>query len=148
MSSITRFESRTAKVSHSPEVVYNFATDVRNFRQFIPADSFNDLDFTQDSCSFRVNMLGTVTVRLQEKVMFNKIVFAGNALLQNDFSMTIFLQETPDRHAEIKLSFEAEMNPLLKMAASEPVRKFLDTLVKEMEKFDGWTNVNEYNPSL
>jgi len=148
MSSITRFESRTAKVNHSPEVVFNFATDLRNFRQFVPAGSFSDLDLKQDSCSFRVNALGTVTVQLREKVMFSKIVFAGNALLQNDFLMTIFLQETPDRHSEIKLSFEAEMNPLLKMVASEPVRQFLDTLVKEMEKFDGWTNVNEYNPPL
>ena len=148
MSSISRFESRTSKVNHPPEVVYNFATDLRNFRQFIPAGSFNDIDLKQDSCSFRVNMLGKVSVQLREKVMFSKIVFAGNALLQNDFSITIFLHETPDRHSEIKLSFEAEMNPLLKMAASEPVRQFLDTLVKEMEKFDGWTNVNEYNPPL
>jgi len=148
MSSITRFESRTAKVNHSPEVVYNFATDLRNFRQFIPAGSFNDLDLKQGSCNFRVNTLGKVSVQLREKVMFSKIVFAGNALLQNDFSITIFLHETPDRHSEIKLSFEAEMNPLLKMAASEPVRQFLDTLVKEMEKFDGWTNVNGYNPPL
>ena len=148
MSSITRFESRTAKVNYSPEVVFNFATDLRNFRQFIPAGSFNDIDLKQDSCSFRVNPLGTVTIQLREKVMFSKIVFAGNALLQNDFSITIFLQEIPDKHSEIKLSFEAEMNPLLKMAASEPVRHFLDNLVKEMEKFDGWTKVNGYNPPL
>jgi hypothetical protein len=148
MSSITHFDSRTAKVNYSAEVVYNFATDLRNFRQFVPSDSFSELDFNQDSCSFRANTLGTVTVSLKEKIMFSKIVFSGNALLQNDFLITIFLQETPEKHSEIKLSFEAEMNPLFRMAASEPVKLFLETLVKEMEKFDGWSGPNEYNPPL
>ena len=148
MSSITRFESRTAKVNYSSEVVYNFATDLRNFRQFVPADSFNEVDFTQDSCSFRANTLGTVTIQLKEKIMFSKIILSGNALLQNEFLIIIFLQETPDKHSEIKLSFEAEMNPLLKMVASEPVKRFLESLVKEMEKFKGWKGADEYNPPL
>jgi len=80
--------------------------------------------------------------------MFSKIVLSGNALLQNDFLIIIFLQETPEKHSEIKLSLEAGMNPLFKMVASEPVKLFLETLVKEMEKFDGWTGANEYNPPL
>ena len=148
MSSISRFASRTAKVKYPAEVVYNFATDLRNFRRFVPADSFTEVDFNQDSCSFRANTLGTVTVRLKEKIMFSKIVLSGNALLQNDFLITIFIQETPEKHSEIKLSFEAEMNPFLRMAASEPVKLFLETLVKEMEKFNGWAGTNEYNPPL
>jgi len=140
MGSITRFDSPTARVNQPPEVVFDFATDLRNFRRFVPASSFNDLQFNQDSCSFRADALGTVTVQLKEKILYNKIVFTGNALLQNDFLITVFLQETPDKHSEIKLSFEAEMNPFLKMAASEPVRQFLDVLVTEIEKFEGWSN--------
>jgi len=138
MGSMTRFDSRTAKVNQAPEVIFDFATDLRNFSRFVPASSFTDLEFNQNSCSFRADTLGTVTVQLKEKIMYNKIVFTGNALLQNDFLITVFLQETPDKYSEIKLSFEAEMNPFLKMAASEPVRQFLDVLVKEIEKFDGW----------
>ena len=140
MGSMTRFDSRTAKVNQSPEVVFDFTTDLRNFRRFVPASSFTDLEFNQNSCSFRADTLGTVTVQLKEKIMYSKILFSGNALLQNDFLITVFLQETPDKHSEITLSFEAEMNPFLKMAASEPVRQFLDVLVKEIERFDGWSN--------
>lgn len=142
MSSLTRFESRTAKVNYSPELVFNFATDLRNFQRFIPAGSFSDIDFSQDYCSFRVNTLGVVNIRIGEKVMFNKVLFTGNALMQNDFLMTISLSETENRKSEIRLSLEAEMNPMLKMFASEPVRQFLDILVSEMEKFDGWDKVS------
>lgn len=141
MGSLTRFESRTAKVSYSPEVVYDFAADIRNFRRFIPDVTFSDIDFKQDSCSFRVNTLGTVNVQLKEKVMFNKIVFAGNALMQSDFIITLFLNETQNRQSEVKITFEAEMNPMLKMVASAPVKQFLDNLVNEIEKFDGWNDI-------
>ena len=148
MRSITRFESRTAKVNYSPEVVFNFATDLRNFRRFIPAGSFSDTDFKRDSCSFRVNTLGTVSFQLSDKVKFNKIVLSGNALMQNDFSIFIYLGESEGSSSEIRLTLEAEMNPMLKMIASEPVRQFLDILVNQMEKFEGWNDIREDNQPL
>jgi hypothetical protein len=33
------------------------------------------------------------------------------------------------------------MNPLLKMIAADPVKQFLETLIKEMEKFRDWKNI-------
>ncbi len=140
---MTRFDSRKAIVNYSPEVVYRFVSDMRNFRRFIPLDTFSDIDFRENSCSFKVNPVGPVSIRLKEKNMFSRIVFSGNAIMQNDFDMILSLQESPGNNSEIKLSFEAEMNPLLQMAASEPLNKFLDTLVNEMEKFRGWNDINE-----
>jgi hypothetical protein len=143
-----RFESRTAKVNYSPEVVYRFASDIRNFRRFISSDTFSDIDFREDSCSFRVNPVGPVSIRLKEKIMFSRIVFSGNAILQNDFDMILSLQEVAGNNSEIRLAFEADMNPLLRMAASEPLNKFLDTLVSEMEKFRGWNDISEDTQAL
>ena len=148
MGSLTRFDSRTAKVDYPPETVFSFAADMRNFRRFIPAETFTDLDFSQDSCSFSVNPVGKVSIRLKEKVMFSKIVFSGNAILQNDFDMILSLQETPGRNSEIIVSLEAEMNPLLKMAVAEPLNKFLETFVEEIEKFRGWNDISEDIQSL
>ena len=148
MSSVSTFESRTAKVDFSPEEVYNFATDIRNFRRFLPPESFSDPEFRHDSCSFRVNMLGTVNIQISERAMFDKIIFSGNALRDNNFSLTINLHETEKKHSEIKLTLSAEMNPVLKMVATEPVNKFLETLVTEMEKFRGWNDITEQSRPL
>ena len=38
-------------------------------------------------------MLGTVTVRLAEKEKFNKVVFNGDALKKNDFSLTLYISD-------------------------------------------------------
>jgi carbon monoxide dehydrogenase subunit G len=140
MSSRSTYESRTGKLDYTAEDVYYFMTDLRNFRRFIPPGTISDLKMEQDSCSFRVSALGTVNIHIGEKVMYNKIMFSGNALHVNDFSLIMDLHDTENRHSEVKVTLNAEMNPVLKMVASEPVRQFLETLVQEMEKFRDWKN--------
>lgn len=135
-------------VSYSPEVVFHFIADIRNFRRFMPSASFSDIDLKEDSCSFRVDTLGKVNVKISEKVIYSKIVFSASALEQNNFLITVFLSETQNRHSEIKLTFEAEMNQMLKMVASGFVIQFLDTLVDEMGKFNGWNDIMEENQPL
>ncbi|HOF20001.1 MAG TPA: hypothetical protein PLO24_01980 [Bacteroidales bacterium] len=142
MASPSRFESRIAKISYSPETVYNFASDMRNFRRFVPSGTFSNPDFRQDSCSFIVNPVGTVKVFIKDRVLSNKIVYSGNALLQNDFDMILDIRNSAGGHSEIKLSVEAELNPFLLMLAKEPLDKFLETIMDEMEKFEGWNDVS------
>jgi carbon monoxide dehydrogenase subunit G len=138
MSNSSTYESRTGKLNYSAEEVYYFVTDIRNLKRFIPQDSISDLEISQDSCSFRVSMLGEVTVRITEKLLNKKIVFSGNALKINDFSIIMDLLDTGKRQSEFRITLEANMNPFLKMVAAEPVKQFLVTLVDEMEKFRKW----------
>jgi hypothetical protein len=39
----------------------------------------------------------------------------------------------------------AGLNPILKMFAPEPIKKFLETIIKEMEKFNGWKEISGDN---
>jgi hypothetical protein len=86
--------------------------------------------------------VGTVKVFIKDRVLSNKIVYSGNALLQNDFDMILDIRNSAGGHSEIKLSVEAELNPFLLMLAKEPLDKFLETIMDEMEKFEGWNDVS------
>ncbi len=44
--------------------VFDFVSDIRNFRQFIPDGAITDWHSDRDTCSFKVSMAGTVNVRL------------------------------------------------------------------------------------
>ncbi len=147
MSDISTFRSRKAELKYSAEECYYFVTDIRNFRQFIPADYVSDLILEQDSCSFQAGMLGTVEVRITEKVMFSKVVFTGIAVQVKNFSLVMDIRELSGRSAEVNVIILAEMNPFLKMIAADPLKKFLEKLVDEMERFDGWSNTKEQNQS-
>lgn len=134
------FRSRTGYIEHSPESIFNFITDLRNFTRFIPEGRATINDLQRDACSFNVSMLGTVNISVAEKHEYNKVLYTGNILQLNNFTLTLEIERREDRRAEVNLSLVAEMNPVMKMVANEPVRQLLETLVKEMEAFDDWEN--------
>jgi len=148
VSSLFSFESRPARLNYSAEEIYHFVTDIRNLRRFLPQNTVSDLKVEKDSCSFHVSMLGPVIIYISERDKYNKIVFSGNALQVKDFSLIMNLLETENKHSEVRVTLVAEMNPLLKMVAAEPVKQFLETLVNEMEKFSDWGNITEDNRPL
>jgi carbon monoxide dehydrogenase subunit G len=142
MSELSTFESRTGKLDCTTSDVYNFVTDIRNFEQFIPRDKVKNVNLDQDSCSLQVNLLGPVNIRIQEKIMYSKVVFSGNAMQVNNFSLVMKIHETENKNSEVNIILMAELNPILKMIASEQIKKFLETLICEMEKFKGWKDIN------
>jgi len=147
MSDISTFKSRTATLRCSAEEFYFFVTDIRNFRRFITTDTVSNLVLENDSCSFQVIMLGTVNVRITEKAMFNKVVFTGGAMQVKEFSLIMDIRDAENRNTEVNVTLLAEMNPLLKMVAADPVKTFLEKLVDEMEKFEGWPDIKGRNQS-
>lgn len=135
------FESRYGKVSCSDREVFVFVTDLRNFEQFIPKNTINSWKAEKDSCSFSVPMIGTVSVRLSEKVEFSKVVYQGDALKKEDFILTLNIYENVNEFAGFNVILSADLNPMMKMVAVKPIEQFLEMLVTEMEKFTGWKEV-------
>lgn len=134
----SRFESRPGSLSCLAIDVYNFTTDIRNFEQFIPEGTIRNWQASQDSCSFQVPPLGTASVRIIESVASSIVVYSGDALQKNDFELVVKISENDKKLAMVSLVLTAELNPVLKMMATGPIEKFLETLITEMEKFDKW----------
>jgi hypothetical protein len=145
MSDISIFESRTAGISCTAEEFYHFTTDIRNFRRFIPEDKFSDIRIERDSCSFNVSMMGKVEIHIRDRKEFTEVSFAGSAMQVNEFSLDLKFHDIDSKKAEAKLIVQAHLNPFLKMLAAEPINRFLETLVSEIEKFDGWKDIRRDN---
>lgn len=138
MSDISIFESRKGSVHYKPEAVYAFVTDIRNFERFIPENTVTEMVSDRDSCSFRVNMLGKVNISILEKTEYSRVSFRGDLLQTNTFIFNLFLEPLSAELTGIRILVEADLNPMLKMMAAEPVKRLLETLVSGMEKFEGW----------
>jgi hypothetical protein len=143
MSDISYFESRIGKVTCTGKELFAFVTDIRNFEVFIPEGSIDDWQAEKDFCSFRVSMVGSVSIRLVEKEMYSKVVFKGDALKQNDFILTLEISGNSNDKAEVKVLLNADLNQMLKMMATKPINQFLEILINEMEGFRGWKNIRE-----
>jgi len=141
MSDISNYESRSGRLSCTPKEVFDFVTDIRNFEQFIPKGSINNWQSGKDTCSFSVSMIGTVSLRIEKKEPYDKVIFSGDALKKNDFSLILNILENAENNAEVKVKLEAELNPMLKMMANKPILQFLEMLIREMEDFNGWKSI-------
>lgn len=137
------FESRSGKLTCNSREFFAFVTDIRNFERFIPERTVNDWYAEKESCRFSVSMLGEVNVRLVEKEKYSKVIFSGNALKKNDFSLTINISDNDERPADVRLTLSADLNPMMKMIASKPIVQFMEILIKEMETFSGWKEIRE-----
>ena len=148
MSNLSCFESRLGKLTCTGEELYDFVTDIRNFKQFIHQDTISDWQAEKESCSFTVSMIGAVNIRLVEKGINSKVVFEGDALQKNDFSLTLNIYDDSINSSIVMVSMNAELNPVLKIMASKPIGQFLERLIVEMENFKGWNNTKEGIRSL
>jgi carbon monoxide dehydrogenase subunit G len=141
MDDMSYFESRPGKLTYTAKDVFNFVTDIRNFEQFIPEGAINNWQAERESCSFSVPMLGTVSFRLAEKEMYNKVIFEGDALKKNDFSLVLHISGNSEDRTEVRVSLNADLNPVLKMMAAKPIGQFLESLINEMERFRDWNDI-------
>ncbi len=148
MAANTFFESRKGHLKGTPEEVYYFVTDIRNFGSLIPDGYISNWEAVKDSGSFTVSPLGSVNFRLEESLPFGKVRYAGSALSTTDFALDLIIGKGEDGRAEVKVMVGTELNPVLRMMADGPARRFLETLVVEMEKFTGWNPKEEGNPPL
>jgi len=140
---MTNYESRPGRLTGTAEEVYNFVTDIRNFERFLPKGVINNWNAEKELCSFGVSMLGTVTVRLAEKEKYTKVVYNGDALKKNDFSLVLFISDNINNEAQVKVTMSADLNPMMKMMAAKPITQFLEMLIKEMENFRSWKDTKE-----
>jgi carbon monoxide dehydrogenase subunit G len=132
------FKSRSANLLCTPEVFYNFITDLRNLEQFIPAGNIKNWQATSDDCSFRVPPVGDANVRISSRNPISFVEYMGEVIKMNKFSLIVNISGNENNFAEVKLSLSADLNPMLKMMASGPIEKFLELLISEMEKFEKW----------
>jgi ribosome-associated toxin RatA of RatAB toxin-antitoxin module len=141
MSDSSYFESRAGKVTCTAEKLFHFVTDIRNFERFIPNGKITNWQSDKESCSFQVPMLGTVSVRITHMEMYHRVVYSGDALKKNDFELTLNITDNQHNPANVKVSLNAELNPVMKLMAAKPIDQFLEMLVTEMGKFDRWDEV-------
>jgi carbon monoxide dehydrogenase subunit G len=144
MSEILTFESRTGRLTCNAEELFHFLTDIRNFERFIPKGNFSDIITDKDSC-FNVSMIGKVNIHIKDKTEFREVVFSGTTLQVNEFSLVVKFHDTESGQSDVRLSALAALSPFLKMIVSEPINKFLETIIAEMEKFRGWKEIRGDN---
>lgn len=135
MADLSYFESRSGRPDCTPEEMFAFISDIRNFERFIPSESVSEWEASSDSCSFRVPKMGKVNLRIVQVEKPELVAYKGNALGNNDFDLVVHIRRNASDKADVKVALNTELNPMMKMIASKPIGQFLEMLVDRMENF-------------
>jgi carbon monoxide dehydrogenase subunit G len=130
----SKFESKIGKIQNSSESVYHFLSNFNNFKNLLPSDKAKNWQSTEDTCSFSVDGVGEVGLRIIEKQPNTLIKITGKEGSKFDFFFWIQLKEAVPYDTRFKLTLKVTMNPFLKMMASKPLQTFIDTLANQLEK--------------
>ena len=126
-------ESPKVSLGKSPQEVFDFLSDVKNFEQLMPDNISKFEVLGEDKFLFALKGMPEIVLKKKESNAPNKIVLgaAGGKL---DFSLTGDIQKTGDNQSDVKLTFEGDFNPMMAMMIKGPISKFIETLVTNMPK--------------
>ena len=126
-------ESPKINVSKSPEDVFNFLADIKNFESLMPENisKFEVLD--DDKFLFALKGMPEIILKKKEEIPPNKIIL-GAAGGKIDFSLIASISQVDAASSAVKLDFTGDFNPMMSMMIKGPISKFIETLATSIPK--------------
>lgn len=120
-------ESPKTIVSKSPQEVFNFLSDVKNFEKLMPENISKFEVIDEDKFLFALKGMPEIILKKKEVTPPNKIVL-GAAGGKIDFSLVGNIVEIDSDKSEVQLVFNGDFNPMMAMMIKGPISKFIETL--------------------
>jgi hypothetical protein len=129
----TKLESDKVEINNSAKNIFNYLSDFRNFEKLMPSQVTN-WQASQDECSFTINGMATIGMKIIEKTPDSKITITSNGKVPFEFKLFVFIDEKGPDNCTGQLVFESDMNPMLKMMVEKPLGNFFNMLAQKMKE--------------
>lgn len=119
-------ESPKVTTKKSQQELYNFLTEVENYKQLMP-DSIEKFEITKPN-TFLFGLKGMPQIELAIKETVEpELVVLGSTSDKFNFSLNIVIDSNGD-HSDAQLLFDGKFNAMVAMMAKGPLKKFITTL--------------------
>lgn len=120
-------QSPKINISKSPQDVFDFLGDIKNFESLMPENISKFEVLEEDKFLFALKGMPEIILKKKEAIAPNKIVLgaAGGKL---DFSLTANIIVVNESSSEVQLDFSGDFNPMMAMMIKGPITKFIETL--------------------
>jgi carbon monoxide dehydrogenase subunit G len=128
-----KVESKIGRLRSNDDRIYAFLSDCNNFQQFAANDKVKNWQSDSESCSFTVDGAGDVAFRIVERQPNNLVKFSiENAQAENIF-LWVQLKIASPGDTRVKLTAKLDVNPVIRMFISKPLKQGLDKIVETLE---------------
>ena len=109
------------------EEVYNFLTDLENFKKLMPENIDKFELINEDRFLFSLKGMPEIVLERKQQTPFSQIVL-GAASDKLPFTLTADITSVSETQSEVTLSFEGEFNAMMGMMIKKPITNFMGTL--------------------
>ena len=127
---MTTLESDSVSINKPAEEVYNFLGDFRNFEKLMPPQVV-DWKATSEECSFTIQGMMSIGMKFKQKIPNSLLEIERNGKAPVDFILRCMI--TGQQRCDVKLEFDADLNPMMKMLAQRPLTNFLNLLTAKLQ---------------
>jgi len=128
-----KIETNHKEINASQEVIYNFLMDTNNLKQLFPQDKISEWESTMETCSMKVKNMGVLGLQRVASTPHFLINFDSFGKTPFKFTFNIFLDEK-DGKSLVKIIFEGNANPFMKMMVEKPLTGFMNDLIQTLVK--------------
>ena len=130
---MTKIESEKVDINNSAENIFNYLSDFNNFEKLMPAQVTNWTS-TSDECSFTINGMATIGMKIIDKNPFSKITISSHGKVPFEFQLFVLITEKDATNCVGQLTFESDMNMMIKMMVEKPLGNFFNMLAQKMKE--------------
>lgn len=132
---MNHFESPVKSIPHSSDVVFEFLSSFDHFEDLLPRDKISNWVSTGDTCRFNVQGIGELGLKIIEKNPTQTIKYTADGKTPFNFFLWVQLKDVAENDCRLKITIRAELNPMLELIVSEPVKKFLEVLANAIARY-------------
>jgi len=129
-----KIESHVGNIGENEDKVFSFLSDFRNLESLVPKENLSSWEFHKDSCKLGITGIGEIELKVVEKEPCKLIKLGSGHDSAYAFTLWIQLKQAAEKDTRARLTLQADLNPFLQLVAKNPLQKFVDTLVDQMEK--------------
>lgn len=127
---MTRIESTERNINFSAKKVFEFLSNFNNFEGLMPKKVTN-WESTDNNCYFSISGIAELGMEIIEKEPYQLIKMTDYGKVPFKFDFIVDIKELGEQSV-VKLTFDAQLNPMLKMIAVNPLKSFLEDLLNHL----------------
>jgi len=126
------FNSNWQAIAADQQTVFNFLKDLRNLEKLMP-EQVIDYQAEGNRCSFTIKGMTSLSLIIDEirEHQFIKLVPEGKAPFEFELVAHI---KAADAHSEVKISLNANLNPMMAMMAKRPLQNLVEIMAQKLSE--------------
>lgn len=126
-------ESPKVTTHKNQQEMYNFLTNVENYKEVMP-HSLEKFEVTSsDSFLFALKGMPPIELQIKETREPEQIVL-GSTSDKFDFSIELLISPAGESQSDVQLFFEGKFNAMMAMMVKSPLKKFINTLSENIQE--------------